>query len=71
VSAARYAAKAAFHVLYRLKVAGNPDLDRWRDYFGRPMTYMAACEKANELEGLKGAKYDFKVQHQKLVNKAA
>jgi len=61
-------AKSQFHVLYKLVKAENGKLvvDRWRDYYGTPRTYMLACEEASKLEGEKGDRYVFMVRHAKV-----
>lgn len=64
-----YKRKAQFHVMFRLKRA---DLhDQWRDFFGKAMTYVAACEEVERLTSQEGLEYEFKVLHQKLIGKAA
>ncbi len=58
--------KEAFHVIYRLKGG----LDHWRDYFGRPRTFMTACEELEKLTAERGLRYEFKAIHANALDKA-
>ena len=60
-----YRQKAAFRVMYAYRVSGEPV---WRDYYGRSLSYMEACEK---IEALKDCGHAFKVLHEKLLPKRA
>lgn len=66
-------AKARFRVMYKLVsvrgrvVYGAP----WRDYFGRSLPYMVACEEAEHMRNSQygDSDYSYRVLHEKLVGK--
>ena len=59
-----YRQKAAFRVMY-----SSPRL-AWRDYYGKSLSYMEACEKAEALK-TQYSGHAFKVLHEKLLPKRA
>ena len=62
-----YRQKSAFRVMYAYRVSGEPV---WRDYYGRSLSYMEACEKIEALK-VQYRGHAFKVLHEKLLPKRA